>query len=167
MPEDHLSYGHHKSLRGWEPGGISGLLKDISAFKKPPKRVRRIGQTAMRESVSLKNVTKLIVDGWPGDRPDRKKRRPDHENEHAQSDPSQSLVASQSGKTAHKSLPQIAPAGRHGFRDDTENSDQEGAIDELVGMHVTKGPYLSSTILTHEQHSRALNRLVLQLESDF
>ena len=79
----------------------------------------------------------------------------------------QSLVASQSGKTAHKSLPQIAPAGRHGFRDDTENSDQEGAIDELVAMHVTKGPYLSSTMLRHEQHSRALNRLVLQLESDF
>jgi hypothetical protein len=167
MPEEHLPYCHHKPLRGWEPRGISGLLKDISAFKELPKRVRRIGQTAMRERVSLKKVTKLIVDGWRGDRPDRKKHRPHHQNERAKSDPTQHLAAGQTGKSALKSLPQIAPPRRHGLRNGAENSDQYGAIDELVAMHVMKTPYLSSTIHMHEQHSHTLNRVVLQLESGF
>ena len=123
MPEDHLPKGHHKSLRGWEAGGISGLLKDISAFKEAPKRLRRIGQTAMRESVSLKKVTKLIVDGWRRDRPDRKKRRPHDQNQHAQSNPKQCFVASKTGKPAHKSLQQILPSGWHRLRDHAENSD--------------------------------------------
>jgi len=47
-------------------------------------------------------------------------------------------VASQIGKRTQKSLPQIVSAGRHGFRDDTESSDQDSAIDELMAMHVTK-----------------------------
>jgi hypothetical protein len=47
-------------------------------------------------------------------------------------------VASQIGKATQKSLPQMVPAGRHGFRDDTENSDQDSAIDELMAMHIRK-----------------------------
>ena len=155
MPEDHLSKGHHKPLRGWEPGGVSGLLKDVGAFKEAPKRVRRISQTAVRQSVSLKEVTKLVVDGWRRNRPDRKKRRPYHQNQHAQSDAAQCFAASKPGKTAHKPLPYIGPAGRHRRRDQAENSDQEGAIDELVNTHVTKTTCLSSTMLRLEQHSRA------------
>ena len=92
----------------------------------------------MREGVSLQKVTKLIVDGWLGDRPEWQKRCPDHQNQRAQSDPTHCLVASQIGKGTQKSLPQMVPAGRHGFRDDTENSDQDSAIDELMAMHVRK-----------------------------
>ncbi len=92
----------------------------------------------MREGVSLQKVTKLIVDGWLGDRPEWQKRCPDHQNQRAQSDPTHCLVASQIGKATQKSLPQMVPAGRHGFRNDTENSDQDSAIDELMAMHVTK-----------------------------
>ena len=92
----------------------------------------------MREGVSLQKVTKLIVDGWLGDRPEWQKRCPDHQNQRAQSDTTHCLVASQIGKATQKSLPQMVPAGRHGFRNDTENSDQDSAIDELMAMHVTK-----------------------------
>ncbi len=73
------------------------------------------------------------------------------------SDPTQSLAASKSGKATHKALPQIAPAGWYGFCESAENSDQYRAIDQLTEMHVTKAPYLPSTLLKHEQHSRALN----------
>jgi hypothetical protein len=42
MPEDYLPYSERKRL-GWrEPGGISGLLKDIDAFEKLPKWMRWI-----------------------------------------------------------------------------------------------------------------------------
>jgi len=88
----------------------------------------------VREGVSLQKVTKLIVDGWLGDRPEWQKRCPDHQNQRAQSDPTHCLVASQIGKHAQKSLPQMVPAGGRGFRDDTENSDQDSAIDELMQM---------------------------------
>jgi hypothetical protein len=98
-------------------------VEGYSAFKEAPKRVRRVGQTAMRESVSLKKVTKLIVDGWRRDWPDRKKRRSHDHNQHAQSNPTQCFVASKTGNPAHKSLPQIPPAGRHRLRDHAENSD--------------------------------------------
>ena len=92
----------------------------------------------MREGVSLQKVTKLIVDGWLGNRPEWQKRCPDHQHQRAQSDTTHCLVASQIGKRTQKSLPQMVPAGRHGFRNDTENSDQDSAIDELMAMHVTK-----------------------------
>src|SRR5437867_13204177 len=92
----------------------------------------------MCEGVSLQKVTKLIVDGWLGDRPEWQKRCPDHQNQRAQSDPTHRLVASQIGKGTQQSLPQMVPAGRHGSRDDTENSEQDSAIHELMAMHVRK-----------------------------
>src|SRR6266540_5430183 len=138
MPEKHLSQGHHKRRRRRESRGISRLLKDIDTFKEPPKGMRRIGQAAMRERVSLKKVTKLIVDGGRRDGPDWEKRRPRSESQHSQPHPTQRLVAGQRGKSAHKSLPQIAPAGRGSFRKNAENSDQYCAINELTEVHVTK-----------------------------
>jgi hypothetical protein len=67
-------------------------------------------------------ITKLVVDGGRRDGPDRKKRGTDHHNRHAQPNPTQSLVASQSGKRPDKSLPPIAPAGRGSFRNHPKNS---------------------------------------------
>ncbi len=58
--------------------------------------MRRVGQTSMRESVSLEKVTEFIVDGGRWNRPDRKKRRPRDQNERAQSDPTQGFAARQS-----------------------------------------------------------------------
>ena len=87
MPEDHLSQSHHQSLRRWEPGGISWLLKDESAFKELPTRMRGIGQTAVREGIRLEKVTKLIEDGWLRDGPDWQQRRPNRQHQHTQSDP--------------------------------------------------------------------------------
>src|SRR6266545_6271865 len=56
-------------------------------------------------------------------------------------------------KLCHKSR----QPGGNGFCESAENSDQYRAIDQLTEMHVTKAPYLPSTLLKHEQHSRALN----------
>ena len=122
MPQEQLPYGHRQRLRRRKPRGISWLLKDIDTFKKTPKPVRWIGQMTMRECVSLKKITKLVVDGGRRDGPDRKKRGTDHQNQHAQPNPTQSLVASQSGKRPDKSLPQIPPAGRGSFSDHPKNS---------------------------------------------
>src|SRR5207247_10641658 len=108
MPEQELPYSHRKPLRRREPRGIRRLLKDIDTFKEPPKRVCRIGQTAMRKSVSLQKVTKFIVNGWLGDGPDWKKRCPRSEDQHSQPHPTHRLVAGQRGKAAHKFLPQLA-----------------------------------------------------------
>ena len=77
----------------------------------------------MGKSVCLQKVTKLIVDGWFWDGPDWKQRRPQDQDERAQSHPTQSLVASKTGKPAQKFLPHIAPAGRRGFCEGAENSD--------------------------------------------
>jgi hypothetical protein len=137
-------------------------LQDVSAFEELPKRVGRVGQTAMREGVSLEKVTKFIVDGRLGNRPDRKKRRSHHQDQHAQSDPTQRFAARKAGKPALKSLPQIAQLGRRASRNGPENCDQYDAVDE-VSVHVMKRLYLSSTISFDEQRSRVL----LQFENDF
>jgi hypothetical protein len=122
----------------------------------------------MRKSISLQKVTKFIVDGWLGDGPDWKKHRPQAENQHAQPHATPSFVPSKSGKPRQqKSLPQLTPAGRHGFGENAENSDQYHAINELTEVHVTKTAYVSLTLLKHERHSQALNAAMLRLESDF
>ena len=118
----------------------------------------------MRKSVSLQKVAKLVVDGWFGDRPDWKKCRSHHEHQHAQSDPTQSLVTGKSGKPAQTFLPQIAPRGRHGFCESAENSYQYCAINKLAEVHVTKTPYLSSAPLKHERHSRAWQQPTFRLQ---
>ena len=107
MPEDHLPRRHRHCWGRWEPRGVGRLLKDVSAFKELPKRVRRIGQSTMCECIGLEKVTKLIINGWLRDWPDGKKRRPDHQNQHAQPDPTQRLVARQFRKPAFKLSPQI------------------------------------------------------------
>jgi hypothetical protein len=59
---------------------------------------------------------------------------------------------------------------RCGFRDNSENPDQYDAIEELMDMHVTKTPYVSSTLLKHElafTHTRAdsgrVSRVILMI----
>src|SRR5437660_7687806 len=86
----------------------------------------------MREGVSLQKVTKLIVDGWLGDRPEWQKRCPDHQNQRAQSDPTHCLVASQIGKGTQKSFQKLFQPGRHAFCDDPKRSDKNGPIDKLM-----------------------------------
>src|SRR6266498_5999271 len=108
----------------------------------------------MRQGVSLQKITEFIVDSWLWNWPDWKKRRPEDQNQRTHRDRTQSLVASQSGKPAHKSLPQIAPGGRHALCKSAENCDQYRAINELTEVHVTKTASLSSTLLKHEPYSR-------------
>ena len=160
MPEKELSYCQCKPLRRWKSRGVSRLLKDIGAFEEVPKRMRWI-RPAVRKSVSLQKVTKLVVDGWfrgsarleevpPAPRAPTRPIRPN----------SMSCDGQERIARAHI-LPQIAPPGRHGFCKGAENSNQYAAVNELTDVHVTKTAYLSSTLLKHERHSRACHTTIL------
>jgi hypothetical protein len=124
-------------------------MKDVRAFKGPPQRMRWIGEAAMSERVSLKEITELVVDRRLWNRPGGQERRPHDQDKHAYPEPTSSFAARQRSKPTLKAPPKIAPAGRGDVRHGVENANQQNGIEELelVGPHVTKARFLSSTMI--------------------
>ncbi len=61
LATEHLPQREDQSLSGWILGGIGGLLKHVHGFEMNPERVGRIGETALGESVCLKQIAEFVM----------------------------------------------------------------------------------------------------------